>query len=621
MLIPIKEKEGIKMQEITDFLNQLNQEHLSTHAAYEDLFWRFNMGDHSVKEDKNAAEADRNTFRTNSEYAHQVKVFLEVAKGDQKLSLEHWRRFFSCYKAPKELAELRAQIAKLENDIEGRWANREEGYIDPHTSTFVKASRGQMRTMMQVNDDEAVRQACFEAVDKLAVQFVDELIELVNMRNQYARALGYEDFYAYKLAIGEGMTKEELFSLFDQIYEATKFGFSKIRQLEERMPGLRKPWNKDYMLSGSFKQQRDPYCQFVDCLPRFGRSFAALGVSFQGGTMRLDLVEREGKHDNGFCHWPRLVHFQNGKRIPGESNFTCNLVPGQVGSGDLAGKTLFHEGGHSVHILNVENAETCMNTEYVPLSAAWAETQAMFFENMYASPEWWDRYAKDADGNSFPFSVYEAQCQSEQPKKPLQFMHYIAVVDFERQLYTTPDLTKDMVLRMARKNGAKYYDLSVQHHLILQISHMYEWESSCYYQSYGLAELAVAQWRFYFYEKYGYIVDNPEIGPEMYKVWQHGACYSFKEFVKMATGRELSPNAYLGEITSSLHEQLTITKDRIATLATKPEYVGPISLDGHFMMVHGEEVIADSAQSFEAMAESFRRWYLSLEAEKAAEAA
>jgi hypothetical protein len=71
---------------------------------------------------------------------------------------------------------------------------------------------------------------------------------------------------------------------------------------------------------------------------------------------------------------------------------------------------------------------------------------------------------------------------------------------------------------------------------ILSVPHIYSWESSASYPGYGLAELALHQWRVYFYRKCGYIVDNPGVGKEMREVWKMGAGKTFKEFVIMATG-------------------------------------------------------------------------------------
>jgi len=59
--------------------------------------------------------------------------------------------------------------------------------------------------------------------------------------------------------------------------------------------------------------------------------------------MRLDLLERHGKYNNGFCHQPVPCHYIKGKKQTGETNFTCNAIPSQIGSGERTGVTLFHE--------------------------------------------------------------------------------------------------------------------------------------------------------------------------------------------------------------------------------------------------------------------------------------
>jgi hypothetical protein len=38
----------------------------------------------------------------------------------------------------------------------------------------------------------------------------------------------------------------------------------------------------------------------------WGRTFAGLGITYQGSVMTLDLCDRQGKYSNGFCHWPQV---------------------------------------------------------------------------------------------------------------------------------------------------------------------------------------------------------------------------------------------------------------------------------------------------------------------------
>ena len=106
-------------------------------------------------------------------------------------------------------------------------------------------------------------------------------------------------------------------------------------------------------------------------------------------------------------------------------------------------------------------------------------------------------------------------------------------------------------------------DTEVDSLRLLSIPHIYSWESACSYQGYGLAQLAVYQWREYFYKKYGFIVDNKAVGKEMRAVWKYGSAKTFPECVKLATGNKLSPEAYLKQITASADTVLKTAKQKI----------------------------------------------------------
>lgn len=271
----------MKKSKTSQFLDRLNTEYFALHKEYEKYFWISYMGDRSVNAKKDRALAQRDAFRANFAYVEKIKTLFPDATVREKERLNLWLRFFDCYQSPKEALPLKKKISELESALLKKLAKRKEGYKDPYSKKFVSASAVKMAMIIATHSDEKIRKACFMARENLAADFIDEYMEMVKLRNQYATKLGYRDFYDYKVQREDGMTKKELFAIFDAMYEKTKYAKENIKKLEKTMPGLRKPWNFGYMMTGDFTKEEDQFFQFDEALLRWGRSFAALGVDFK----------------------------------------------------------------------------------------------------------------------------------------------------------------------------------------------------------------------------------------------------------------------------------------------------------------------------------------------------
>ena len=589
-------------------LEKLNKQYLNIHRRYEKFFWLSYMGDHSVNDRFQKAQIARENFRSNAKLASEVTKALLSANSKQAVKLQQWSWFFSKYQTPTSVRPIFAEIVSLEKKIHKTQTTRKEGYINPVTKKFTKASRSQMSDIMSTNDDEKVRKACFLALEDLAVLCTKDFVKLVELRNQYAQALGFEDFYAYKIQTEEDMTKAELFEIFDTIYDKTKYAFKDLHKMEKKLPGLRQPWNRGYLLAGDFTKESDQYYPFTEALTRWGESFSRLGIDFAGGTLQLDLLERKGKYENGFCHWPDLVNYQNGVRQPAAANFTCNVVYGQVGSAEDGYNTLFHEGGHAAHLLNSTQTEVCVNNEYPPASTAWDETQSMFLDSMLSSIEWATTYAKNAEGEAYPISLFERELDKLHALSPLSMNGISSVMAFEKEVYEVKNLTETKLKKIARSVYTKYTDSAVPSYRLLSIPHIYSWESSCAYQGYGLAQLAVAQWRDYFYKKFDYIVDNPKVGKELKKMWTYGSALPFPECVKLATGKKLSPQAFLKAVTASKSTVKNRASKKITKQASLKQKKTNCDMKATIKMVHGKKVIASNKSSFAKMSDRYGKW-------------
>ena len=486
--------------------------------------------------------------------------------------------------------------------------SKKEGYIDPVTSKFISASEVRMRMMVRTEKEESLRKAAFDALEKLGLENVEDYKVLVGLRNQFAKTLGFSDFYAYKLETEEGMKKEILFKLFDEIYDKTKYAFKDIRARAKIVPNLRTSWNFSYLMTGDFTKEEDQYYPFDQALIRWGASFAALGINYQGGQLQLDLLDRQGKYNNGFCHYPKIVHEKNGKLQIGSSNFTCNVAYGQVGSGMQGIHTMFHEGGHAADRINSIQTEACINTEYPPASTAWAETQSMFLDTLFSSMEWRVRYAKNAAGEAYPFDLFTRRLEKVGLVAPLSMMGIHEVMEFEKRIYECKKLTSEKIIQIAKQGFKKFSDRTNDSTSVLNVPHIYSWESSCSYHGYGLAELALSQWRAYFYKKYGYIVDNPNVGKEMTKVWKLGSSKTFPEFVKIATGKPLAAKAFVENVTMPVPKRIALAKARLERMKKVKVQNKPVKLNAKIRMLHGKEIIADNSKSFEVMAEKYGEW-------------
>ncbi len=590
------------------FLEYLNKTYHRLHKKYEDLFWISYMGDPSVDKAKDKALSEKYAFQADSKNLDKIKSLIPKADSKMGARLKLWQTFFEFYETPKEALSIKKDIDRLESKINKKRAERKEGYLDPKTKRLVGASENKMRAMMSTHSDEGVRKACFESMEELALTCVDEYVELISLRNRYALVLGYEDFYDFKLRREDGMTKKELFSLFDSIYKHTKYALDNIKKLEKKTPGITKPWNFGYKMSGDFTKEKGPYFGFDEALTRWGKSFQSLGIGFKGGVLNLDLLDRKRKWSNGFCHWPELVRYGGGKRVPGSSNFTCNVVYGQVGSSHNGYVTLFHEGGHAAHLLNSEEQDVCVNHEYPPCSMSWAETQSMFLDTLFSSIEWASRYAKNSSGEELPFDLFKREVEKLSFLRPLRLNGIIYVSSFEREIYESKNLTREKVFDIAKKNYRKFFARSEDSISALNVPHIYNWDSSASYHGYGLATLALNQWMDYFYKKFGYVVDNPRVGKEMIKVWELASTKKFADFVKIATGKKLGSSAYINNVTRSVGDILKIAKSRIARLKKVPMHSGPIDLNADIRMVSGKKEIANNKKSFEDMAEKYGRW-------------
>jgi hypothetical protein len=174
------------------------------------------------------------------------------------------------------------------------------------------------------------------------------------------------------------MSKKQLFEILDGLEKRTLATTERARArlASEKGAAALEPWNMSQALAGDTTRALDPYFPFENAVDVWARSFAALGLTYSGGEMALDLCDRDRKYSNGFCAWPQpSFRRADGTFVPAKANFTSLATPSAVGSGFTALTTLLHEGGHAAHFAGVDQESPLCAQERPPFSVALAEVR------------------------------------------------------------------------------------------------------------------------------------------------------------------------------------------------------------------------------------------------------
>jgi hypothetical protein len=612
------------MSSVTDALTALSDRYLDLHTRREELFWTTRMGtapgDDAQREASDAENAWKAFLQDPERLAEVRRLETSAATDDERRVAGGWIAMLSAHVVESaDGRKLSAEIVEREGDLERRRGDMALGYRDPDTGETVRASSVRLGLMVRTHPDVRVRRAAFEGLRSIE-RFVlaNGFLDIVKLRNRLARTLGFEDYYAWRVAVVERMEKRRLFAVLDDLARRTKAATgAALEAFAARHGGdALDPWSFAYLKSGRLTARFDPYFGFSQALRRWGRSFAALGVRYRGATLTLDLVDRPGKYENGFMHGPEPAFFDRGRWRPARINFTANAVVGQPGAGHRALETLFHEGGHAAHFANILTDAPCFAQEYAPTSVAYAETQSMFMDSLLGDASWMTRHAASEAGETVPLDLIRESIDEEQPFEGWGMRAMMTVPFAERAIYELPedDLTPDRVVEVCRSIERDLQGLTAGVRPVLSVPHLLSGESSAYYHGYVLAEMAVAATRRFFRDRDGCLTDNPRIGPDLAAAyWKPGNSQRFDDTLIALTGAPLSAAALVDDCNRSPAEAFAAALADVERVKAFPPFEGTIDLDATVRVVHGHERVATTEDGgFEGACRAFEQWVAGL---------
>lgn len=177
----------------------------------------------------------------------------DVAPSDLIKCLDIIIRTCKCYATSPAIKEIREATSKLESELEMKRNRMKLGRIAEDGSFETLSSVG-LRNLMTTSKSEAVRKSAYEGLRTIG-PFVCEngFVNIIKLRNKLAKALGFVDYYDYKVTNAEGMSKDKLFEILDGLEKGTRpIMEASLRELEKRHGAAAlQPWNTSFMLAGS----------------------------------------------------------------------------------------------------------------------------------------------------------------------------------------------------------------------------------------------------------------------------------------------------------------------------------------------------------------------------------
>jgi len=442
----------------------------------------------------------------------------------------------------------------LENQIDAKLMERIvelSTKIEKDFSTFrgsiegEKVTDNQIREILKTETDSVKRKAAWEASKQVGQAIAKDVTELVKLRNEAAKKVGFENYHTMRLSLGEQDVKE-IDRIFGELYDLTNAPFLLLKfelddilakkygaDMTELMPWhYHDPFFQETPLV--YELDLDGFYKDKDVKELATKFYTGIGLPIDSILARSDLYEREGKNPHAFC---------TDIDKEGDIRILCNLKNNEQWM-----ETILHESGHGVYDLYQDPKVPYLLRE--PAHIFTTEAIAMMFGRLSRDAGWMGDMMGLTDEQEAEIAKVSGKYAQ---LKQLIFARWAMVMyNFEKELYANPeqDLNKlwwDMVEKyqfVNRPADRDQPDWAAKIHIATV---------PCYYHNYALGELLASQLHNKIVtdilkEREASYVGHKEIGEYLKEnVFEAGAVYRWNEMIKRATGEELTAKYFVAQ--------------------------------------------------------------------------
>ncbi len=459
-------------------------------------------------------------------------------------------------KDPRLLRQLhRLYNTYLENQIEPELLENIIGLSTKITRifhTFRGAIEGKEVTVNDISKilttetDSRKRELAWRASRQVGKAIVADLVQLVKLRNRAARRLGFENYHALSLFVGE-QDAEQLDHIFEELSELTSEPFAKLKDELDGIlatqygiaPSELMPWHyHDPFFQRAplvYDVALDVFYSEADVKQLAEKFYASIGLPVNNILANSDLYEKSGKNQHAFS---MDVDREGDVRI------LCNLKNDEHWM-----ETILHELGHAVYSKYHDPKEPYLLR--APAHSFTTEGVAMFFGRLSRNAAWMQQMLKLPDEQRAKVEKVSSKYTRLQQ---LIFARWDMVMyDFEKELYANPDQDLDSL----------WWEKVVKYQLLKKphgsddsgwASKLHFTAAPCYYHNYMLGELFASQLHHHIVcdilmlesdEGLSY-VGRKKLGDFLRaKVFGPGAVYRWNDMIAGATGERLSPKYFV----------------------------------------------------------------------------
>lgn len=472
------------------------------------------------------AEVDIRLYLSNRERFDLVKEFLSMDLGSiEKRQLKLLFNSMLPNQLPKEALQ---RVVQKEVEIESIFANF-RAKIDGK-----EVSNNEISEILENSIDSELREKAWNAGKEIGKEVYPRLIELIKIRNENAKILGFNNYYDMMMELQE-LSTEYIISMFSKFKRETDEVFAEIKNdidsVLAKKFGIPKHKIEPFHYSDLWFQEV-PEVESLDFNELFINSdilkitiqtYRKIGLDIRDIVRRSDLYERKGKNQHAFT-----ISIDRDKDIRVLENIRQNVKWAE---------TTLHEYGHAVYDKYLRKDLPYILRE--PSHTFVTEAVAMFFGRRARDPEWYEKI----------IGINKTKLDEISLKLRKLLMYQLAItarwvitfVLFEKELYRNPEgdlnnLWYDIVHEVQYVNTPperrKYPDWAAKIHF---------GTAPIYYHNYLLGEILASQFEYFIKENLSKDILNRNTGRFFVEeVFKPAALKKWDELIESATKEPLN---------------------------------------------------------------------------------